>query len=87
MLNHVQKLKLQNSNGIVLCKGINGKNENFWVYVKADKKGIEAMHADYDNGRIVDFLNYGQIIKFGLSDEPPENIRQFMEVQYNFKHE
>ena len=85
-LSHSQKLRLQTNDGIVLCRGRNGNGEIFWLYIKAEKKAIERMYRDYEKKSQVNFLEYGEVIKKGISEQVPEDVCRFMEEKYGFKH-
>lgn len=86
MIKNTEKLILQTHNGIVLCRGVNGAGEKFWVYLAANKAALQKMDSDYKHGKVVNFLHYGEIIKFGVSDEVPDDVKLFMKENYGFKH-
>ncbi|PIR33703.1 MAG: hypothetical protein COV36_02255 [Alphaproteobacteria bacterium CG11_big_fil_rev_8_21_14_0_20_44_7] len=82
-----QKIKLETHNAIVLCRGTNSSGKKFWVYIEAEKKTVMQMQQDYDNQKVVNFLDYGKVIKKGISDEIPEDVKRYMEEEHNFKHD
>lgn len=87
MLSHKQKLLLQTHDGIVLCRGINAAGKHFWLYVKAARDAIERMHRDHEQQKSVDFLAYGEVIQKGMGEMVPQEVKQFMESEYQFEHQ
>lgn len=65
------KLMLQTNYGVVLCSSSTATGEPFFHYVMADKKHIDQMNRDYENGTEVDFTAYGEILLSGWGETPP----------------
>ena len=85
-LTHAQKLSLQTHNGIVLCRGKNAAGQLFWLYIEADKEAIERMHRDLDKGATANFLEYGKVIRKGISEHIPDDVKRYIEETYSFRH-
>ncbi len=85
-LTQVQKLDLQAHDGIALLKGETVHGDAVYAYVKADKEGIEEMLRACEIGSTIDYSRYKEIIKQDWGEEPPENVKRFMESRYGFKH-
>lgn len=86
-LTHIQKVRFENYNGIVLLKGETPLGAPIYAYVKADLHDVEEMTRAYKEGRYVDFSKYKGILKSDWGKEPTENVKKYMERTYNFVHQ
>lgn len=83
---HVNKLKLHANVTLMLVRASNDKGQPFFMYIKADQKGVDAIHRWYESGGKEDFLEFGEIIRHGWGIEPPDTVKKEMEKKYNFTH-
>ena len=85
-ITHIEKLKLEIYNGVVLLRGVTRNGDALYAYVKVDNKDIEDMQRAYEEGRYIDYSQYKGIIKNDWGEEPPENVKKYMEKTFNFTH-
>lgn len=69
-LSHKDKITLQHSDGVMLCRSRTDDGQPFFHYVLADKKHIEQMYRDKEAGIPVDFTQYGEILLSGWGEKP-----------------
>ncbi len=84
---HVQRLQLDTHHGIVLIRGRTGDGDSIYAYVKVDRQDIDDIEMAYNLGKEVDYSRYKGIIKHDWGEEPPENVKIYMEKHYGFSHE
>ena len=86
MHTHADKLLLQTHDGVVLCRGINAADEHFWLYIRADHKGLSRIQRDYEEKKVANFIEYGKVIRKGFGSHVPYDVKRFMEEKYGFQH-
>ncbi len=79
-----QRLRFSTKYGIVLAGGISPSGQKFYAYIKADQDSIKRMNGDFNDGKVVDFRQYGEIINYGPGEEPPESVRYRIAKKYGF---
>lgn len=85
VVSNIEKIKFQNHDAVVLCRGRTKSNKKFYAYIKADQSSIRKMDDDFDNKKDVNFKDYGEILCYGFEPEPPENVKLLMKEKYDIK--
>lgn len=85
-LNHLHALQLQ-KHGILLTQGLDGRDREFFAYIKVSKQGLQKV-GDYQRaGQRMDLLDLGQVLMAGFGLEPSGEVKRFMEDTYQFSHQ
>lgn len=68
---------------IILLRGTNAEDVEFYAYVSATPENVKRMNDDYENGRLVNFSNYGTVLLSGMG-EPTEYDKIEMAERFGF---
>ncbi len=85
-MTHIQKLDLETHNGIVLIRGETPVGDPIYAYVKVDLHDVEELEKAYEQDLFIDYSRYKGIIKHDWGEEPPTNVKRYMEEHYDFHH-
>lgn len=85
-LSHLNKVRLQTHDGILLTQGRDANNRDFFAYIRITLDGIKKV-SDYQKaGQRMNLLDLGQVLMAGFGMEPSDAVKRHMESSYNFKH-
>ena len=84
-LTHIQKLKLDGCDGIVLLRGQTLFGDEIFAYIRASREDIDRMIIMCEAGEAIDYSKYKEIIKNDWGS-PCDNVKRFMESEYGFRH-
>ncbi len=84
-LTHSEAVLLEDHDGVVLSGGVTRDGDKFYVYILANKEGIQKLRHDAKAGHKPDFLSYGRIITYGPGELPPEEVQAEVRRKYGIK--
>ncbi len=82
-LSHLESLKFENGEAIVLISAKASDNTDFYAYLKMTSEQYETAKDLYTTGKEFELLNIGYVIHTEMLPEPPEFVKQYIKEEYN----
>lgn len=81
VLSFTEKLKLGDSEQVMLYQGITSELQPFFAFLRCDRRGIERLHQDFEaQAKDVDINSYGQVIYLDFKAEPDDKAEGFLQA-------
>lgn len=83
-ISFAKAIEISRPDHIFLIRGRDASGERAWYYVIIDKGKLDLFKAKIGTP-FLRLTDYGQILNSGFGEEPSEEVKRFMEIEYGYR--